>query len=88
MKTTASMRLSVNLQAIAGQLEDALNDAAGERIPFVLVLQADGVAQYIGNVKRADGVELIESLLARWKAGRADIPAHYNPDLRGPDAGA
>lgn len=82
MNTTASMRLSVALQSIAGQLEDALNDAAGERIPFVLVLQADGVAQYISNAARKDGAELIESLLARWKAGRADIPAHYNPDLK------
>lgn len=26
----------------------------------------------------------IEQLLARWKAGRADIPAHYNPDPRTP----
>jgi hypothetical protein len=30
---------------------------------------------------------LIESLLMRWKLGRADIPAHYNPDLRAPKAG-
>lgn len=82
MKTTASMRLSVTLQAIAAQLEDALNDAAGEHIPFVLVLQTDGVAHYVSNAARKDGVELIESLLARWRAGRADIPAHYNPDLK------
>ena len=82
MKTTASMRLSVALQSIAGQLEDALSDVAGERIAFVLVLQADGVSQYISNATRKDGVELIESLLERWKAGRADIPAHYNPDLK------
>jgi hypothetical protein len=48
----------------------------------VLVCQAEQVAQYVSNTKRADGIELIESLLARWKAGRADIPAHYNPDLK------
>ena len=49
MKTSASMRLSVALQAIAGQLEDALNDAAGERIAFVLVLQADGACWSAGK---------------------------------------
>ena len=44
----------------------------------------DKAAQYVSNCDRKDGSELIESLLARWKAGRADIPAHYNPDLRTP----
>lgn len=79
--TSQSARLSVALQDIADGIEGALEDVAGERIAFVLVLQADGVAQYISNASRADGTDLIESLLARWKANRADIPAHYKPDL-------
>ena len=78
---SASLKLSLRLQDIAQSLDDVLLDVAGERIGFVLVLNADGVAQYISNANRKDGRELIESLLARWKAGRADIPAHYNPDL-------
>ena len=82
---SASVRLSVRLQAIAQALEDTLNETAGEPIAFVLVLNADKVAQYISNCDRKDGRELIESLLARWKAGRADIPAHYNPDLHSTD---
>jgi hypothetical protein len=73
--------VSLRLQDIAASLDDVLKDVAGERIAFVLVLQVDGVAQYVSNAARKDGVELIESLLARWRAGRADIPAHYNPDL-------
>lgn len=79
---TSSARLSVRLQDIAQSLADVLGDVAGEPVPFVLVLQVDKVAQYISNCDRKDGSELIEGLLARWKAGRADIPAHYNPDLR------
>jgi hypothetical protein len=79
-----SLNLSIRLQAIAQALEDTLNEASGEHCPFVLVCQADGVAQYVSNTARDDGRELIESLLARWKAGRADIPAHYNPDLQAP----
>ena len=79
---SASLNLSLRLQDIAQDLDDVLKGAAGERITFVLVLQADKTAQYVSNASRADGTELIESLLERWKAKRADIPAHYNPDLR------
>lgn len=82
---SASARLSVRLQDIAQSLADVLDDVAGEPIAFVLVLNADKTAQYISNCNRKDATDLIESLLARWKAGRADIPAHYNPDL--PKAG-
>lgn len=84
---SASARLSVRLQDIAQSLAEVLDEVAGEPVPFVLVLQADKAAQYISNCHRKDGRELIESLLERWKAGRADIPAHYNPDLRQPRAG-
>lgn len=79
---TTSARLSVRLQDVAQSLSEVLDEIAGEPIAFVLVLQADKTAQYISNCSRADGRALIESLLARWNAGRADIPAHYNPDLR------
>ena len=78
---SASDRLSVRLQDIAQSLAEVLDEVAGEPVPFVLVLQADKTAQYVSNCERKDGRELIESLLERWKAGRADIPAHYNPDL-------
>lgn len=79
---TASLNLSLKLQDIAAGLQDVLNEVAGEPIPFVLVLEADKVAQYISNCERKDGAELLRSLLSRWDAGRADIPAHYNPDLK------
>ena len=76
------MNLSLRLQDIAKALAEGLEDIAGEPIAFVLMLNADNVTQYISNCDRQDGVELIEGLLARWKANRADIPAHYNPDLK------
>lgn len=79
------LAVSLFLQELAGNTDDALRLYDGERVPFVLIVQTDGVAQYVSNCDRKDGRELIESLLARWKAGRADIPAHYNPDL-GPQA--
>ncbi len=80
MKQT--LAVSLTLQQLASFINDALGAAAGEPVPWVLVLQTDGAAQYVSNTERADGVELIQSLLDRWQAGRADIPAHYNPDLK------
>lgn len=76
-----SARLSVSLQRIAKELNANLRAAVDEEIAWVLVCQTDGVAQYVSNASRKDGTELLESLLARWKAGRADIPAHMNPDF-------
>lgn len=81
---TASLRISIHGQAIAAAVSETLDQIAGEPVAFVLIISADNVAQYLANCSRKDGVDLIESLLARWKAGRADIPAHYNPDLKGP----
>jgi len=78
----SAVRVSLVLQDLAAGINAVLAEAAGEPVAFVLVLQVEGTAQYVSNAERKDGVELIESLLARWKAGRADIPAHYNPDLK------
>lgn len=77
-----AVSVSLRLQDIAGGLSDLLQDIAGEPIAFVLIVSVDKTAQYVSNASRKDGTELIESLLARWKTNRADIPAHYNPDLK------
>lgn len=74
-------KVSVSLQELATMIDDFLAARAGERVAFTLVVNTNGVAQYVSNIGRVEGTEMIESLLARWKAGRADIPAHYNPDL-------
>ena len=79
--TARSIALSLSMQQLARVVDDFLANRAGERLPFVLMLQLDGAAQYVSNCARADGAQMIRDLLARWDAGRADIPAHYNPDL-------
>lgn len=71
---TQAITVSLSLQDLAGIVSD---------IAFVLLVSVDKTSQYVSNCTRADGTELIESLLSRWKANRADIPAHYNPDLKG-----
>ncbi len=74
-------RLSTGLQNVAGLIDDELKLYASERVSFVLICQVDGVAQYVSNTERKDGIELLQSLLDRWRQRRADIPAHINPDL-------
>jgi hypothetical protein len=79
---SVSQRISLILQRLAKEIDAALEHEAGERCSWVLIINADDIAQYVSNTTRTDGVMLIEKLLDRWKTGRADIPAHYNPDLR------
>jgi len=78
---SAHQDLSIGLQDIAGRLNEDLALMAGEPVAWVLVCQVDDVAQYVSNTNRKNGAALIEGLLERWKTGRADIPAHYNPAL-------
>lgn len=79
--------LSIRLSDIAKAIEGMLYVAAGEEVGFVLVCNTDGVTQYVANVTRESGSELIRSVLERFESGRADIPAHYSPDIMGVDLG-
>lgn len=73
--------LSNLLQGVAGTLDEAFHSLFARRCSFVLVVEMHGVAQYVSNVKRADGKQLLEELLERWQKNKADVPALYNPDL-------
>lgn len=80
-------QVSVSLQELSLQVEAFLEQKAGEPVAFVLVVATGEVMQYTSNASRADGVQLLKDLFAGWEARRADIPAHYNPDLpKGPSA--
>ena len=81
MDATLAKKLSPALQDVADSVDKRLELEAGKRLSYVLIIDTDGIAQYVSNTARPDGVMMIESLLERWKANRADIPAHYNPDL-------
>jgi hypothetical protein len=77
--------VALSLQDLAQFLQDYLEDRADEWIGFVLMVQTGNVTQYVSNCTREDGKKLIQKLLERWEKNRADIPAHYNPDLKGVD---
>lgn len=82
MRNDQVVAVSLSLQQLAQEVDDFLALRAGERVPFTITLEVGGVAQYVSNCARSDGAQMIRDLLARWEAGRADIPAHYNPDLK------
>lgn len=69
--------LSRELRGLAKQMERKLARITGEaRTPFLMIVQVDRLAQYVANVPRAHGADMIAELLARWKAGLPDIPEH------------
>jgi hypothetical protein len=82
--TPAHVRVSLSLQELAQLVEGFLTERAGVRCSYVLMVNVGSVTQYVSNTDRKDGMALIENLLARWSANRADIPGHYNPDLKAP----
>jgi hypothetical protein len=85
MSAERDRRLSTQLQAIADRLEQLLREAAGgeERVSFVLLALPGTNMQYVANVARADGVAMIESLLARWRIEPRvpDLPEHQKEEM-------
>lgn len=84
MSNTQAKKVSVVLQRISHEINASLRGAAGEECAFMLILQTpgDGVVQYISDAARDDAAMLMVTQLQHWDAGRADIPAHYNPNLK------
>ena len=74
-------QVSVSLQELSSMIEKFLSRKAGEPVAFCMVVATGYVMQYVSNASRADGEAMLQSLFDGWKARRADIPAHYNPDL-------
>lgn len=86
MDLQPSKRVSTQLQRISHELERNLEHAADGPVAFIVLLQtSDGIVQYVNNIDRADAELLLTTQLKHWLDGRADIPAHYNPDLKPSD---
>ena len=76
--------LSTALQPLASTIDQFLEELVGERLGFVLVIGVDNTMQYVANVDRFVGAELLRELLSGWDNRRADIPGAINPDLKAP----
>ncbi len=73
---SAANKVNKKLQAIAQALDEELQEAAGERVAFTLLVFTPGRANYISNADRAQSVEQLRDLLKYWESCIPDIPAH------------
>jgi hypothetical protein len=72
------------LQGLASNLSEVLNNMTGEKVGFVLTMHCLGTSQYVSNCARPDGTRMMEEILMRWRANRADMGAQMNPALAQP----
>lgn len=63
-------------QDIAADLEAKINEIAGESIGFSLFIWTKGRCTYISNSDRQEIIGVLEGMIAGWKKGMPDIPAH------------
>jgi hypothetical protein len=73
---TADVAVSQRLQDLARELDRQLEDIAGEPVGFTLIVYTSPRASYISNVDRKVAIREMLRLLAAWRAGMPDIPAH------------
>jgi hypothetical protein len=73
-------QLSKQMRSLIDRAERDASKAFGSRVGVVMVFVPFDVpeseAQYISNVKREDGIDMLRKLFARWKLPIDDVPAH------------
>ena len=74
--SAASIRVGQELQTVAAELSARLNGIAGQDVAWSLFVWTDGRASYIAHADRAQVIGVLEHMIARWKQGMPDIPAH------------
>ncbi|MBN9459013.1 MAG: hypothetical protein J0I54_20465 [Bosea sp.] len=74
--------VSRDLRRIAGVVDEEIREAAGEPVAFTLFVWTKGRCSYISSAtERGEIITVLGAMIARWKAGEADIPAHLaRPD--------
>lgn len=77
--TSPDMAVSRELQVIAQEISDRLEQVAGERMGFSLLVfnAVDGSRMnYVSNCNRKDVHAALASLLKKWEEGMPDVPGH------------
>lgn len=72
----ATIAVSESLQALAEGIDLAIEQIAGERIAFTLLVYTEGRASYISSCSREEAVKEMRKLLDLWDEGMPDVPAH------------
>lgn len=69
--------VSRELRSIAGILDEEIQRVAGEPVAFSLFVWTKGRSSYVStSTDRQQIITVLEAMIARWKAGAPDIPAH------------
>lgn len=71
--------ISRHMQRLGSGLDEAIEEIAGRRLAFTLIVfsdTADVMASYISTASRAHNIEMFKDLTEQWEAGQPDIPAH------------
>ena len=71
-----TLRLSKALPDIAAELDQRIEDLAGERRAFTLLVFTEGRASYISSCERQESVREMKKLLELWEQGMPDVKAH------------
>ncbi len=73
----AMTRVSEEAQSIAVRLSKEIDEIAGEPVAFSLFIWTAGRCSYISSAPdRREIISVLEQMIAGWKAGMPDIPAH------------
>lgn len=72
--------LSQEMKKIISRAERDAERAYGGRCGLVMLFfpfdRPDSELQYIANVQRSDGIDMLRSLFKRWNIPIEDVPAH------------
>lgn len=74
-----SNEISRHMQRIGSGLDEVIEEIAGRRLAFTLIVFSDNreeLSSYISTATRADNIEMFSDLTEQWEAGQPDIPAH------------
>lgn len=71
-----AVKVSEHLQAVARELDQRLERIAGKRVAFSLFVWTDGRSNYISTADRSEIIAVMEQMIAGWKQGMPDVPAH------------
>lgn len=72
-------RVSERLQELGKSLDAQIEEMAGERLGFVLLVFSPVAGErmnYISNCPRPEMQNAMASLLKGWQSGMPDVPAH------------
>lgn len=73
----AMRKVSKAAQDICARLDAELEEIAGEKVAFSLFIWTGGRCTYVSTAPdRREIINVLEQMIAKWKAGMPDIPAH------------